>query len=179
MRNNNWNIFIHKAAIKSKVILYFLIISISFVIIGCGDLNDGCGGSCRGGFFCPTSREECKCVSERKDCNKFSFNEKTGKCKISGCSVCSLLIGRCSESSSAQNDSKLSEYLSVFPLENGCDIFSGEYSEFECEAIAYYRQCESMDIIPLEEDRLVNECWFYECQECSLNLPLFGNQIME
>jgi len=140
------------------------------VIIGCDSLNDGCGGSCRGGVFCPTSREECKCVSERKDCNKFSFNEKTGKCKISGCSVCALLIGRCGESTSVQKDQTLSEYVTVFPLENGCDIFAGEYSEFECEAIAYDRQCESLEFITSDTDSIPMECWFYDCQECLLGI---------
>jgi len=73
--------------------------------------------------------------------------------------------------------------LSIFQFEESCDVMvKAEFiadSENECEDIAIDRECESMEVIPSEEDSLVNECWLYECQQCSLHLPVFNEDYVE
>lgn len=156
---------------------FLLIVGTCFTLPGC-DVG-GCGNSCKGGLFCPTSKEDCECVAGQRGCGGFSFNEKSGKCRIYSCDSCALLVGTCKQSNSIPKEHSLSEYISIFPLENGCDIFAGEYSELECEEIAYERQCESMKVVPSDDNSMPMECWFYDCQECSLNLPFYGEEILE
>ena len=148
--------------LNKTFLLVFIIIG---ALIGCDD--QGCGNSCSGGLFCPTSREECECVARIRGCS-FSFNEERGRCSISNCSECALLVGRCREARISQDNNADAEILSIFSFDNSCDVFTNTDTENECEDLAIDRECQDMDVVASAEENYVNECWLYECQQCSL-----------
>ncbi len=165
-----------KSIFLSMTIL--LVVATLFTLTGC-DAGSGCGNSCSGGLFCPNSKAGCECVASQRGCGSFSYNEQSGRCKISNCDSCGLFVGTCQATNSIPKEDSLSKYISVFPHETGCDIFAGEYSEQDCENITNEKQCESMEVVLSDYYSEPKECWFYNCKECSLDLPFYEEELAE
>jgi hypothetical protein len=160
---------------KGIFIPTFLIIFIAIMNVGgcVGGDEEGCSMSCRAGaaFGCPTSKDECRCAYNRYACSSFSFNEKKRRCTISGCADCTIFgIGGCGQSGRSQQDKTLSEsdFVTVFPLGEACDVIASADTENNCEDITIERECESFEFIQSEDGGLLNECWLYDCQRCLL-----------
>jgi hypothetical protein len=154
----------------SLLIIFIAIMNVG----GCvGGDEEGCSMSCRApaAFGCPPSKDGCRCAYNRYACSSFSFNEEKRRCTISGCADCSIFgIGGCAQSGRSQQDTTLSEseFVTVFPLGEACDVIASADTENDCENLTIDRGCENSEFIPSEDDSFPNECGLYDCQQCLL-----------
>jgi hypothetical protein len=167
---------------KTSLLIIFIAIMNVGGCVG-GDDEEGCSMSCRAGALggCPTSKEECRCAYNLYACSSFSFNEEKRRCTISGCADCALFIGRCPYFRTSQQEIALSEmeFVTVFPLEEACDIIASTDSEKDCEELTIDRECESSEFMQSGHGSFLNECWLYDCQQCLLESSITDEEVVE